>query len=59
VNSDSTGYEKDSSMIEIGATMQQPATQGLLATYIIPIVIAIVVIVGLVLVVLMTRKKKT
>jgi hypothetical protein len=59
VNSDSTGYEKDGSMIEIGATMQQPATQDLLAAYGMPIVMAVVVIVGLVLLVLRTRKKKT
>jgi hypothetical protein len=59
VNSDSTIYEKDVSMMEIGATMQQPATQDLLAAYSIPIVVAIVVIVALLLLVLRRRKKKT
>jgi len=58
VNSDSTIYEKDSSRVEIGATMQQPATQDMLAAYGVPIVIAIVVIVALMLLVLRTRKKK-
>jgi len=58
VNSDSSIYEKDNSKVEIGATMQQPATQDLLAAYSIPIVIAIVVIAALLLLVLRTRKKK-
>lgn len=59
MNADSSIYEKDGSMIEIGATMQQPATQELLAAYSVPIVIAIVVIVALLLLVLRSRKKKT
>jgi hypothetical protein len=59
MNSDSSIYEKDGSSVEIGATMQQPATQDLLAAYGVPIVIAIVVIVALLLLVLRTRKKKT
>jgi hypothetical protein len=59
VNSDSTVHEKDGSKVEIGATMQQPATQELLAAYSIPIVVAIVVIVALLLLVLRARKKKT
>jgi len=58
VNSDSTIYEKDSSVIEVGATMQQPATQELLAAYSVPIVIAIVAILAVLLLVLRTRKKK-
>jgi hypothetical protein len=59
VNSDSTVHEKDGSKVEIGATMEQPATQELLAAYSIPIVVAIVVIVALLLLVLRARKKKT
>lgn len=58
VNSESTIHEKDGSTIEIGTTMQQPATQELLAAYSIPIVIAIVAIVALLLLVVRTRKKK-
>jgi hypothetical protein len=59
MNSELSIHEKDGSMIEIGATMQQPATQDLLAAYGVPVVIAIVVIVALLLLVLRTRKKKT
>jgi hypothetical protein len=58
VNSDSSIHEKDGSSVEIGATMQQPATQDLLAAYGVPIVIAIVVILAVLLLVFRTRKKK-
>jgi hypothetical protein len=58
-SSDSTLEDGDNSVVEIGATMQQPATQDLLAAYGIPIVIAIVVIAALLLLVLRSRKKKT
>jgi hypothetical protein len=62
ISSDSSDYLDDNSILQIGAATQQPAqpaTEDLLATYSIPIVIAIVAIVGLLLLVLRTRKKKT
>jgi hypothetical protein len=59
ISSDSSDWGDDNSILQIGAATQQPATEDLLATYSIPIVIAIVAIVGLLLLVLRTRKKKT
>ena len=53
VDSHSTTFENDNSIVQIGAT------QDLLAVYGIPIVIAIVVIVAVLLLVLRRRKKKT
>jgi len=59
VDSHSTAFENDNSIVQISATVQQAATQDLLAVYGIPIVIAIVVIVAVLLLVLRRRKKKT
>jgi hypothetical protein len=62
MSSDDTEDLTDNSVIQIGAATQQPAqpaTQDLLATYSIPIVIAIVVILAVLLLVLRRRKKKT
>jgi len=53
VDSHSTTFENDNSIVQIGAT------QDLLAVYGIPIVIAIVAIVAVLLLVLRRRKKKT
>jgi len=58
VSSDSSERLEDNSRIEIGATMQQPAAQDMLAAYGVPMVIAIVAILAVLLLVLRRRKKK-
>jgi len=59
MSSDNSMHEGDSSMVEIGATMQQPAAQDVLAAYGVPIMIGILIIFAVLLLVLRRRKKKT